>query len=56
LGFIGLFALATSFLLPDTVLCIIAGALFGLDWGVGSVLAGRKRTARLTEKTRLDLR
>ncbi len=45
LAFIGLFALATSLLLPDTVLCIVAGALFGLGWGivavlVGSVLAG----------------
>jgi len=32
LAFVGLFVLATSFLLPDTVLCIIAGALFGLGW------------------------
>jgi uncharacterized membrane protein YdjX (TVP38/TMEM64 family) len=40
LAFVGLFTLATSFLLPDTVLCIIAGALFGLGWGVGAVLAG----------------
>jgi len=39
-AFIGLFVLATSFLLPDTVLCIIAGALFGLGWGVAAVLAG----------------
>jgi uncharacterized membrane protein YdjX (TVP38/TMEM64 family) len=40
LAFVGLFAVATSFLLPDTVLCIIAGALFGLGWGVAAVLAG----------------
>jgi uncharacterized membrane protein YdjX (TVP38/TMEM64 family) len=40
LAFVGLFTLTTSFLLPDTVLCIIAGALFGLGWGVGAVLAG----------------
>jgi uncharacterized membrane protein YdjX (TVP38/TMEM64 family) len=40
LAFIGLFTLATSLLLPDTVLCIIAGALFGLYWGVAAVLAG----------------
>ncbi len=44
-AFIGLFVLATSFLLPDTVLCIIAGALFGFGWGavavvIGSLLAG----------------
>jgi uncharacterized membrane protein YdjX (TVP38/TMEM64 family) len=40
LAFTGLFVLATSFLLPDTVLCIIAGALFGLGWGVGAVVVG----------------
>jgi uncharacterized membrane protein YdjX (TVP38/TMEM64 family) len=40
LTFVGLFALATSVLLPDTVLCIIAGALFGLGWGIGAVLVG----------------
>jgi uncharacterized membrane protein YdjX (TVP38/TMEM64 family) len=45
LAYIGLFVLTTSLLVPDTVLCIIAGALFGLGWGVvavaaGSVLAG----------------
>jgi len=40
LAFVGLFVLATSFLLPDTVLCIIAGALFGLAWGVAAVVAG----------------
>ncbi|MGB3211046.1 MAG: VTT domain-containing protein [Desulforhopalus sp.] len=40
LVFVGLFVLATSFLLPDTVLCIIAGALFGMYWGVAAVLAG----------------
>ncbi len=40
LAFVGLFVLATTFLLPDTVLCIIAGALFGLRWGVAAVVAG----------------
>ncbi len=40
LAFVGLFVLATSFLLPDTVLCIIAGALFGLGWGLAAVVAG----------------
>ena len=33
LAFIGLFILGTSFLVPDTVLCIVAGALFGLHRG-----------------------
>ena len=41
LAFVGLFTLTTSFLLPDTVLCIIAGALFGLFWGIAAVLDGR---------------
>lgn len=40
LAFIGFFTLTTSFLLPDTVLCIIAGAIFGLGWGIAAVLAG----------------
>jgi uncharacterized membrane protein YdjX (TVP38/TMEM64 family) len=40
LAFIGLFILAASFMLPDTVLCIIAGALFGMGWGIAAVLAG----------------
>ena len=40
LAFVGLFILATSFLLPDTVMCIIAGALFGVGWGAGAVLVG----------------
>jgi len=40
IAFIGVFILTTSFLVPDTVLCIIAGALFGLYWGAAAVLAG----------------
>jgi uncharacterized membrane protein YdjX (TVP38/TMEM64 family) len=40
MAFIALFILATSFLVPDTVLCIIAGALFGMYWGVVAVLTG----------------
>jgi uncharacterized membrane protein YdjX (TVP38/TMEM64 family) len=40
IAFVGLFALTTSSLVPDTVLCIIAGALFGLFWGVAAALAG----------------
>lgn len=40
LAYIGLFVLTTSLLVPDTVLCIIAGALFGLGWGVVAVAAG----------------
>ena len=40
LATIGVFILATSLIVPETVLCIIAGALFGLGWGVAAVLAG----------------
>lgn len=40
LAYIGLFVLTTSLLVPDTVLCIIAGAIFGLGWGVAAVVAG----------------
>jgi len=47
IAFIGLFILATSFLVPDTVLCIIAGALFGLYWGVAAVLAGSLMAAAM---------
>jgi len=46
-AFVGLFVLATSFLLPDTVLCISAGALFGLGWGAAAVLAGSLMAAAI---------
>ncbi len=39
-AFVGLFVLGTSFLVPDTVLCLIAGVLFGAGWGVVAVVAG----------------
>ena len=47
LAFIALFVLTTSFLMPDTVLCVIAGALFGVAWGAGAVLAGSLLAAAL---------
>lgn len=40
LAFILFFVVTTSFLMPDTVLRIIAGTLFGMAWGVATVLAG----------------
>lgn len=40
LAYIGLFVLATSLLMPDTVLCILAGALFGPGAGVSAVVIG----------------
>ncbi len=40
LAFIALFILATSALVPKSVLAIMAGALFGWAWGFAAVLAG----------------
>ena len=40
LAFIGLFILTTSFFVPDTVLCLVAGSLFGLGPGVILVVTG----------------
>jgi uncharacterized membrane protein YdjX (TVP38/TMEM64 family) len=40
LAFIALFVVATSLLIPDTLLCVIAGVLFGIPWGVAAVVAG----------------
>jgi uncharacterized membrane protein YdjX (TVP38/TMEM64 family) len=45
--FIGLFAVLTSLLVPDTVLAIIAGALFGLGGGTLAVVAGALAAALL---------
>jgi uncharacterized membrane protein YdjX (TVP38/TMEM64 family) len=47
LAFVGLFVVATSLLMPDTVLSIMAGALFGLRWGVMAVIAGSALAAAL---------
>ena len=43
--FVVLFVVGTTFLIPDSILCVVAGALFGLGWGtlvvaVGALLAG----------------
>jgi uncharacterized membrane protein YdjX (TVP38/TMEM64 family) len=40
LAFIGLFALGASLLVPDTILCVSAGVLFGLAWGAVAVAVG----------------
>lgn len=47
LAFIGLFVVATSLLLPESVLSIMAGALFGLTWGLAAVAAGNLLAASL---------
>jgi uncharacterized membrane protein YdjX (TVP38/TMEM64 family) len=46
-AFIGLYVLATSLLLPESVIAIIAGALFGLSWGFAAVMAGSLIAATL---------
>jgi uncharacterized membrane protein YdjX (TVP38/TMEM64 family) len=46
-AFIGLFVVTTSLLVPDTVLCIVAGALFRLHWGFAAVLVGNVLAAAL---------
>ncbi|HUU98888.1 MAG TPA: VTT domain-containing protein, partial [Phycisphaerae bacterium] len=45
--FVGLFIVATSFIVPDTVLSIMAGALFGLGWGIAAVVVGSLLAAAL---------
>jgi len=39
-AFVGLYILATSVMMPESVLSIMAGALFGLGWGFVVVLVG----------------
>lgn len=39
-AFVGFFVVGTSLLLPDTVLCLVAGVLFGFGWGVAAVMTG----------------
>ena len=40
LAFIGLYAVATSLLVPDSLLSVVAGAAFGMTWGLAAVVAG----------------
>jgi uncharacterized membrane protein YdjX (TVP38/TMEM64 family) len=47
LAFVGLFVAATSLLLPESVLAIMAGALFGLEWGITAVVLGNLLAATL---------
>lgn len=39
-AFVGLFVVATSLLVPESILAIMAGALFGMKWGIFAVVAG----------------
>lgn len=44
---IALFVVTTSLLLPETVLSIMAGALFGVPWGLAAVVTGALLAAAL---------
>ncbi len=46
-AFIGLYVLATSLLVPETVIAIFAGVLFGLSWGFAVVAVGSLLAAAL---------
>lgn len=39
-AFVGIFVITTSFLMPDSILCIASGVLFGPVWGMVAVLFG----------------
>jgi len=47
LVFVWFFVLTTSILIPDTLFSIMAGALFGLGWGIVAVSAGGLLAAAL---------
>jgi uncharacterized membrane protein YdjX (TVP38/TMEM64 family) len=40
LTYVGFFVIASSIIVPETILCILAGALFGLGHGILAVLLG----------------
>jgi len=46
-AFVGLFVVASSILAPDSVLCLLAGALFGVNRGTAAVVAGSLLAASL---------
>lgn len=46
-AFVLLFVVATSLMMPETALSIMAGALFGLTWGFAAVVAGSLLAAML---------
>jgi uncharacterized membrane protein YdjX (TVP38/TMEM64 family) len=47
LAFVGVYVLATSVMIPESVLSIMAGALFGLLWGFAAVAVGGLAAAAL---------
>lgn len=47
LAFVALFVVTTSVLVPDTLLSLIAGALFGMAWGLAVIVGGSLLAAGL---------
>ncbi len=47
LAFIGLVVVGTSVLIPESLFGVVAGALFGLVWGIGLLLIGNVLAAAL---------
>ena len=46
-AFVGLLVIGTSLLIPESLFGLVAGALFGLAWGIGLLLAGNIISAAL---------
>jgi uncharacterized membrane protein YdjX (TVP38/TMEM64 family) len=46
-AYIGLLIVTTSLLMPSTVMSIMAGALFGMAWGIAAVVTGNLLAAAL---------
>ena len=47
LAFVGLVVVGTSLLIPESLFGLVAGALFGLAWGIGLVFVGNMLAAAL---------
>ena len=47
LAFVGLLVIGTSILIPESLFGLVAGALFGLAWGISLMLAGNLIAAAL---------
>ncbi|MBL0163491.1 MAG: TVP38/TMEM64 family protein [Xanthomonadales bacterium] len=46
-AFVGVLVIGTSVLIPESLFGLVAGALFGLAWGIGLLLAGNLLAAAL---------
>ncbi len=55
IAFVALFIVLTSVLVPDSLLLVAAGAMFGLVWGTALVVVGAVMTAALNYAVACDL-